>query len=427
MKRTLILLIALFAGTALAAPKVQEINRIAAVVNEDVVTAQELQARTETVVRQLREAGTRLPSRDVLEKQVLDRIIIERLQLERAQQMGVRVDDEAVNGVVANIAKENGLPLNQFRKVLERDGYDFAEFRENIRREMTLSQLHRRIVQNRVKVTEQEARNYLERASARQDMNTEYRLAHILVAVPQTPSPAQVQAAKQKAQDILDKLRQGADFGQIAVAYSDGQQALKGGDLGWRKTGQLPTLFSDLVVNMKPGQVSDLIRSPSGFHILKLMDERGGEKHVVQQTHARHILIRTNELVSDAEARNRLSVLRERIRNGADFAQLAKANSEDPGSATRGGDLGWASPGQMVPEFEEKMTETPIGQVSKPFKTPFGWHIVQPLERRNYDNTEEYRLSQAREQLQKRKADQELEDWLRQLRDEAYVEYRLDS
>jgi len=427
MKRILIPLFGLISLFALAAPQAQELNRIVAVVDEDVVTALELQARTKDIIRRLRDAGTRLPPRDTLEKQVLDRLILERLQLNRARQMGVRIEDGAVNNVVSNIAGENGLPLDQFRRTLERDGYDFAQFRENIRREMVISRLRQRLIKNRVKVSEQEARNYLGRVGSRDTMNKEFQLAHILIAVPQAPSPQQVQEAKQKAENILKELRQGADFSESAVAYSDGQQALKGGDLGWRKKGQLPTIFSDKVVNMERGDVSDLIRSPSGFHILKLVDERGGNKHVVQQTRARHILIRTNEVTSDGVAKARLERLRRRILNGADFGELAKAHSDDKGSAVQGGELGWASPGQMVPEFEEKMQQTPVGKISEPFKSSFGWHIVQPLERRDYDNTEEYRLSQAREQLHKRKADEEIEKWLRQLRDQAYVEYRLDS
>lgn len=415
----------LLAGTASA--RVVELNRVVAIVNDDVVTAQELEARTNLVLQQISKENTPAPPREVLTRQVLERLILERIQLKLAAEAGLRVEDEAVNQVVANIAAENRLAPEQFRQVLARDGVDYTEFREDIRKEILISRLRARHVNNRVNVTPQEVDTYLASAAARTDLQKEFRLAHILIAVPEAPNPEQIQLARDEAARVLAQLRLGADFRQMAIAHSDSQQALEGGDLGWRKGGQLPTLFADAAVRMSEGEVSDLIRSPSGFHIIKLLGVRGEEKRIIKQVHARHILIRPNEITSDAEARARLERLRERILGGDDFAQIARVHSEDKGSGANGGDLGWASPGQMVPEFEEMMYKTPLGRISEPFRTQFGWHIVQPLETRDHDNTEEYRRTRAGEALRQRKLEEETESWLRQIRDEAYVEYRLEE
>lgn len=428
MKYRHLIAAALLACASAATAEVIELNRIVAVVNDDVVTAQELAERTRIVLQQIHKANMPAPPEDVLTRQVLERLILERIQLQLATEAGIRVEDEAVNQVVASIAAENNLTLEQFRQLLEKDGVDFVDFREDIRNEILISRLRARQVNNRVNVTPQEVENYLAATAAKTYLQNDYHLAHILIAVPEAASPEQIQRARTKAEDILTQLKLGADFRQLAITYSDGQHALEGGDLGWRKGGQLPSLFADVVFTMKKGEISDLIRSPSGFHIIKLLDMRGGdEQHLVTQVHARHILIRPNEIVSDAEARARLERLRERILGGEDFAQLARAHSDDKGSGASGGDLGWASPGQMVPEFEEMMYKTPLGQVSEPFRTQFGWHIVQPLERREYDSTEELRRMRAMEALRQRKQEEETEAWLRQIRDEAYVEYRLDN
>lgn len=301
----------------------------------------------------------------------------------------------------------------------------YAEFRRNIGNELLITRLRQRQVINRITVTPQEIENSLS-SGANAQLNTEYRLAHILIGVPEAASPDQVQAAKDKAGKVLFELRAGADFGQMAVTYSNGQEALEGGELGWRKGGELPGLFADTVTALQPGQISDVIRSPSGFHILKLVGVRGEEKHVIRQIHARHILIKTNEIISENDAKAKLQRLRDRILHGEDFGELARANSDDKGSASSGGDLGWASPGQMVPEFDQMMNETPLGKISQPFHSDFGWHIVQPLEARDYDNTDEYRRSRAAEALRQRKIAEALDNWLRQIRDEAYVEFRLE-
>ncbi len=428
------LIVALLAALSVAtwslpatAARVQELNRIVAIVDDDVITYQELKDRLETIVAQLRQSKTPLPADNILQRQVLERLIVERLQLKMASRAGIRVDDENLNEVIGKIARDNGLTLAQFRQVLERDGFKFADFREEIRNELTISRLRSRQVESRIVITPQEVENYLAHRQAEGAEGTEYRLEHILIAVPEAARPAEIQAAKARAEELLGRLRSGADFREMAVSYSDGQQALEGGDLGWRKAGQLPTLFSEVALKMAVGAISDPIRSPSGFHILRLAEKRGETKHVVRQTHARHILIRTDAITSDEQARARLLRLRDRILDGEDFDRLARANSDDTGSASQGGDLGWANPGMFVPAFEEAMGKLAPGQVSEPFRSQFGWHIVQVLERRDHDDTEEHIRNQAREALRQRKMEEELENWLRRMRDESYVTIRLDS
>lgn len=424
---------ALFSTAALpqthaAKPVVKEIDRIVAVANDDVITYTELEKRMRLVKQQLKQRGAKMPPDDILRKQILEQMILERLQLQVAQQVGIRVDDETINKVINNIAKENHFTLEQFREVLAREGYDFADFRQNIKKDITISQLRQRRVESRVTVTEQEVDNYLMSMANQQGSNDEFHLAHILIALPEAASPDQIQAAKQKAQTILNQLRLGADFAETAIAVSNGQKALEGGDLGWRKGGQLPTLFSDAVITMQVGQLSDVIRSPSGFHIIKLLDRRSTQqRHTIQQTLARHILVRPNEVVSNAEAKQRITRLYQRIKNGADFGQLARASSDDTASAVKGGSLGWVNPGVMVPEFEQQMNRLQPGQISKPFETQFGWHIVQVMSRRQYDDTKQFERAQARQQIGRRKADDAVENWLREMRSEAYVEYRLNQ
>jgi peptidyl-prolyl cis-trans isomerase SurA len=407
-----------------AAPRVEELNRIVAVVDEEAITSLELEKRLQAILAQLRQNGTPAPPREILQRQVLERLIIERLQLTLAADRGVRVDDEALNQVITRIAAQNKLTLPQFRETLERDGVAYADFREEIRGEIIMNNLRAREVESRVEVTQQEVDEFLARQAGNGNLDTEYHLGHILIAVPEGAGPEQVQAARARAQQVLDELRGGADFRQLAIAHSSGQQALQGGDLGWRKGGQLPTLFADNVLRLAPGEVSEPLRSSSGFHIIKLLDKRGEQRQFVTQTHARHILVRSNELVPDAEARNKLSRLRERILQGEDFAALARANSEDPGSGTRGGDLGWANPGTFVGPFEQAMNGLKAGEISEPFRSQFGWHIVQVVERRQHDSTEELKRSRAFEAIRQRKIEEDTQDWLRRLRDEAYVEYK---
>jgi len=410
-----------------ATARITELDRIVAIANDNVITLSELDAETRAIKQQLQGQNTNPPPDNILRKQVLERLIVKRLQLEVAARNNVRVDDQTLNLALRNIATQNNLSLGQFRDVLEKEGFSFDKFRENIRDEITIRRLQARQVDNRVTVTDREVEDFLATQGARASANREYHLAHILIAVPEASSPEKIQAARQEADEVLHKLRSGADFGQIAVASSDGQQALQGGDLGWRKAGQLPTIFSDVIINMQEGEISDLIRSPSGFHIIRLVAIRGESQHVITQTQARHILVRTDELTSERDARVRLAQLKERIDGGESFTDLARSHSDDKGSAVNGGDLGWVSPGDLVPQFEEAMNALQPSQVSEPFETQFGWHIVQVLSRREYDNTEEFKKAQARNLLRQRKIEEELQTWLRRLRDEAYVEYRLEE
>jgi peptidyl-prolyl cis-trans isomerase SurA len=409
-------------------PVVQEIETIAVVVNDDVITHTELERRMRLLKQQLKKKGTPLPPDNVIRKQLLDQMVLEKLQLQKAEKLGIRIDDEAINKVIANIASENKMTLDQFSAVLAKEGFEFSDFRNNIKKEMILNQLRKQRVASRVKVTEREVDDYLATMATRKGKNTEYHLAQILISLPEAASPEQIQAAREKAEAVLARLREGADFAQTAIEVSNGQHALEGGDLGWVKAGQIPTIYSGLITDMKPGDISNVIRSSSGFHIVTLLQTRGdANKHVVHQTLARHILIKPTELLSIDDAHAKIAALRQRIVDGANFAILAETNSDDPGSAAEGGSLGWVNPGTMVPAFEEQMNKLKPGEISQPFKTKFGWHIVQVMERRDYDDTSELKRKQARQDIGKRKADDALQNWLRELRTEAYVEYRLNQ
>ena len=405
----------------------QVLNQIVAVVNDDVILKSELDAAVKEISAQLKEKDTPLPSLSVLEKQVLEKLILEHLQLQLAETNGIKIDDITLNNKLQEIAKENGVSLTDFRAVLEREGFDYSNFRENIRHQLTIAKLRQQMVGNRISASDQEVDNLLARLETSQMGNTEYHLAHILIATPDAASEEQIRTARQHADKIVMKLRAGADFTQTAIAESDAPTALEGGDLGWRSAGQLPSLFVDSVKEMQPGDIHDPIRSPSGFHIIKLVDERGDERHIVNQTHVRHILLKTDAVHTNETIKARMDQLETRLRSGEDFATLAMSNSQDTLSAAKGGDLGWVNPGDLVPEFEEVMNNTPQGQISQPFETEFGWHILQVLGRREHDSTEEYKRSKARQLIRKRKGDEELFLWLRRLRDEAYVEYRLDT
>jgi peptidyl-prolyl cis-trans isomerase SurA len=427
MQRQLIICLFTLLLSDISAALAEPLNRIVAVVNDDVILESELATREAMVIEQLQQQQSQLPSSATLRKQVLDRLVLENLQLQMAERSGIRVDDETLNNNLRKLAGQNNMTLTEFRQVLERDGFDYASFREEFRDQIIMNRIRQEMVDNRVQVTEQEVDQALASAASSSDQNREYRLAHILVSVPEAASPEQVRAAKQRAQDILTRLRDGADFEQTAVAESDGQQALSGGDLGWRKVGQLPSFFSGAVGQLNKGQVSDLIRSPSGFHIIKITDVRGDERHVVKKTQARHILLKTDDLAPEGETENRIRQLRDRIEQGEDFATLAQSHSQDPGSASEGGDLGWVTPGQMVPEFEKAMDQLAPGEVSEPIQSRFGWHLIQVIDRREDDDTKEYQRNRVREAIRQRKADEELEIWLRRLRDESYVEYIADE
>lgn len=425
MKRlcsTLTLITVLFAPLASAAP--EKIDGIAAIVNEEAVPLSEFDSELRTITAQLQQKGG-LPSEAALKRQVLERLILKHLKQQLAERNNIVIDDETLNRAIATIARQNNISVAQLRNVIERDGFSFNLYRENIRDEILHNRLRQRYVDNRINITSVEIDQFLKQQEKSGASEDEYQLSHILVSLPEGADAETIKGARERAQSLLGRLAKGEEFAKLAIAESDGQQALDGGSLGWRKLGEIPSLFADAVTNMKKGDVSPLIRNPSGFHIIKLNDLRGGERHMVTQNHARHILIKTNELVDDNAAIRKLEELKTRIEQGDDFAALAKAHSDDKGSAAKGGDLGWASPGQMVPAFEKEMNSAPLNSVSEPFQSQFGWHILEVLERRSHDDTEQFQRNTARQQLFERKVSEEEELWLRQMRDEAYVEIRI--
>ncbi len=401
------------------------IDQIAAIVNDDIITTQQLEAQVDTIKKQIREQNTSIPPDDILRKQVLEREIIKQVQFQLAKNTGIRVDDNELSGTLIRIADQNKLSLREFKETLENDGYKFGRFREDIRGEMILARLRQREVNNRVNISEQEVKNFLSTQATQGNVDDEYEIFHILISSPEAASAEEIAATKKKAQDVLDMLNKGADFKRTAISFSNGQTALEGGALGWRKAGQLPTLFSRVIGDMKPGDHSDLIRSSSGYHIIHLENKRSANKHIITQTKSRHILLRANELTTEIEIINRLRTIRDRIIGGDDFAKLAKLNSEDPGSGSLGGDLGWVSPGQMVPQFEAAMNTLSDNEVSEPFQSQFGWHIIQVLERRDFDNSKNFTTNKAREIIRQRKIAEATETWLRQLREEAFVDVKI--
>lgn len=407
--------------------KIVPVDRIVAVVNDDVITQNELNERVNLVVRQLQRQGGDLPPADALTRQILERMINDLVQVQLAKDTGIKIDDLTLDRTVERIAQENNLSVPEFRKALEHDGINFTRFRDDIRNELTIARLRERDVDNTIVVTDAEVDTELAREAKAENGDSEYQLAHILVTVPPQATPEQIEARRRRALEALSQLRRGANFAQVAAQYSDAPDALQGGNLGWRSAGRLPTLFIDVLERLHPGEVSDILKSPNGFHIVKLIDKRGKAAATgVQQTHVRHILLRAREGMSDAEARERLQQLRQKILAGADFAELAKANSED-GSAAKGGDLGWVAPGDTVPEFERVMNSLKDGEVSEPFQTQFGWHLVQVLGRRSEELSPERKRAAARQAIKARKSDEAYQDWLRQQRDRAFVENRYDE
>ncbi len=405
----------------------QPLDRIVAVAEDDVILASELERQVDAIASQFQANGAPLPPRPILRRQVLERMILQRLQLQLAERNGIEVDDETLRQALLELARRNHMDLEGFRRAIEEQGMDYARFVENLRQELMLNRLRNSQVDAKIQVSEREVTHFLEtEAQSDPEQAREYRLGHILIATPEAASPQTVQKAQRKAERIAAELRQGLDFRQTAIAVSDGAQALEGGDLGWRKLDRIPTLFVDIVPKMKKGEVRGPIHSPSGFHIIKLLDVRGGDKHIVLETHVRHILIKTNEVIDDAEAKRRLNILKRRIESGEDFAALAQAFSDDPASAVKGGDLGWITADAVVPAFAQAMNRLEPGEISDPIQTPFGWHIIQVLERKSRDDTPEYRRKRAREILTRRKIEEETELWLRRLRNEAYVEILLD-
>ncbi|HUT40154.1 MAG TPA: peptidylprolyl isomerase [Gammaproteobacteria bacterium] len=428
-------LLALGAGAAVAAddpavlpaPGQGLLNRIVAVVNDGIIVSSELDASMASVISQLREKGTQLPERSVLERQVLERLVVEKLQLQLAETNGMSIDDSTLNSEVQDLARNNNISVSDFRAVIERDGFSYAAFREDLRKQLLIQELRRQMVSSRIRVTDQEVDNLLATLKSSGSGDVEYHLAHILVAIPEAANPEQIQAAEQRATDILRRLRTNADFAEIAIAESDAQTALEGGDIGWRSIGQMPELFVEPLQTLRPGNVSGLIRSPGGFHIIKLVEKRGDERHIMRQTRARHILLKEDDLHSEADNRVRIRQLEMRLRAGEDFATLARSNSQDTLSAAKGGDLGWLGPGDTIPDFETAMNKLAPGEISEPVQTRFGWHLIQVQEYRDHDNTEEFERNRVKNLIRSRKYDEELFLWLRRLRDEAYVEFRVDE
>lgn len=420
-------LLALAALPAGAATVPVLVDRVVAVVNKEVITLTELDERVERAERELERRKITPPPRTVLERQVLEQLVLLKAQLQLAATTGLRVDDQQVDRAVQRVAHNNNMTMTQFRSALERDGITMEEFRDDTRRQILLGRLREREVDDRVQVSEAELDAYLDVLASSAHEAVEYDVAHILVRVPEQARPEQIEQARSRAERVHDQAVAGADFEQLAASSSDAGDALQGGRLGWRTPARLPALFSQALASMKPGDVSDVLRSPAGFHLLKLLGRRGaGAAAPVVQTHARHILIKTNEIVSEDDARQRLLALRERIVQGADFAELARLNSED-GTAANGGDLGWVYPGDTVPEFERAMNALAPGEISQPVRTPFGYHLIQVEARRAADMSPERRRQQARMAIRERKADEAYQEWLRQLRDRTYVELRLDE
>lgn len=403
-----------------------EADRIVAIVGTDVITYVDLRTRLASALKQLQKQGTPLPPQDVLERQMLERLIMDRAQLQYAKDSGMRVDDTQLDQAIGRIAAGNKMSVPQFRAALEKDGVQYASFREEIRNEMIAVRLREREVDSKLIISEGEIDNYLANQAAT-GSGEEYQLAHILLRAPESASPEQLQKLRQRGEQALKRAQAGENFAELTAAFSDAPDALQGGDLGFRPLSRLPSLYSEVAGRLQAGEVSELLRSSAGFHIVKLVAKRGGGAVAsVQQTKARHILIRVNEVVSEAEARRKLEGVRERITNGVDFAEQARLYSQD-GSAAKGGDLGWLNPGDTVPEFEQAMNALKLDEVSPVVQSPFGMHLIQVQERRERDVSAERQRAVARQAIRERKMDEAYQDWLRQLRDRTYVENRLDE
>ncbi|MBB3167270.1 peptidylprolyl isomerase [Simiduia aestuariiviva] len=424
-KKCMTVVLALSVLTGWVHAEVEPLDRVVAVVDEGVVMESELKAKMRGIVAKLRASDTELPPEDVLQAQVLDHLVNEQIQLQMAKRAGANVSATELDQMIERIRASNNLSQAEFLQGLAAEGLSIAELREDLRREMLVRQVQQGSVNRRIQVTESEINNFLNSTEGKFWTSPDYHLGHILVAVPSGSSEAEIAKLEAKANALREEALAGADFRRLAVANSAGQNALEGGDLGWRKLAQLPTLFADHVDGLKTGDVTKPFRSGAGFHLIKLHEQRGGGEVLIEQTKARHILIKTSEVINDTEAFDRLTALRTQIIEGADFAELAKANSEDLGSALQGGDLGWANPGQFVPAFEETMQQMAPGEISQPFRSQFGWHILQVLERRKQDMSDNMMKNQAANLLRSRRFEEELQVWLQEIRDEAYVELKL--
>ena len=425
--RSIFVILLISAMPSHAEEDIVKIDRIIAVVDQVVITENELIDRIKTVRSQLEKQDAKVPPADVLQKQILERLINDRLLLQYAAQTGVRVDDTQLDKTVQRIAEQNKLSVPDFRAALEQEGISYRKFREDIRNEIIIARLREREVENRVNVTEAEIDNYLTTQSSQGEIQDEFEISHILIRAPEDGSPEELQKLREKAEEAVKRLTEGAEFAEVSASMSDAPNALEGGKLGWKTSAQIPELFNEPLKPLQPGRITPILRSPNGFHILKMTDRRGGSSPlVVEQTKLRHILVKLSEIMSDADAQQRMAIIKERLDNGADFAELARQYSEDA-SANSGGDLGWVNPGDTVPQFEQAMNLLAPGEISEPVRSPFGWHIIQVQDRRKQDMTKEAARFKARQEIRARKAEEAYEDWVRELRDRAYVELQLED
>lgn len=413
-------------STTLAAANTP-LDRIVAVVNDEVILSSELDERIE-LIRQRMDAQTQLPPRDELRRQVLDQMINEAVQIQRGRQAGLQISDDQVNQAMAQLAERNNTTLSELPRVLEEQGVNYAGIREQVRRELIQQQVQRGMLFREVTVSDREVQEFLAEAESRGDFNNEYHVSHIMIATDSDEGDDDAeQNARDEAAELYQRLEDGASFSELAINHSDSRTALEGGDMGWRQGPELPSVFAEQVVDMEPGEITEPFRTSSGYHILKLEEARRDDPVIVEEFRARHILLQPTEVLLPEQARLKLLSLREQIEEGADFAQLAREHSHDPGSAALGGNLGWQGPGQLVPAFEEKLEELEPGEISEPFESRFGWHIVELLETRDRDRTLEARRNQAQQYIRSRKAEQRMDAWLQKLRDEAYIEIRLGA
>ena len=402
------------------------LDRVAAVVNDGIVLRSDVETQMATIGERIQQQGQQLPPRNVLRQQVLERLVLQELQMQRAERLGIKIADEAVNQALTEVAQRNNIKFSELPAALEAQGLDYRDYRDEVRREMVMQTLRQRDVLARVYVSPREVEQCIAKRKASPNVDNEFNLAHILVAIPSTADEQQIAERTSRAQAVYARAQQSEDFGQLAITYSDSGTALEGGALGWRKASQLPSFVAEIIPNLQPGGVTEPIRTPSGLHIFKVLEVRGGQAPaMVSQVHARHILMKPNEVEDDQTVRQKLTQVRERVLKGESFEAIASVTSEDPGSAAEGGDLGWAGRGSFVPEFERQLDALEENQISEPFKTEYGWHIIQLLGRRTYDASGDVTRNRCVVQLREARADEETEIWLRRLRDEAFVEYRM--
>ena len=420
------LLASLLMTLALSVAKAEEVllERIVALVNEDVVLASELEAELASVTAELRQRDVQIPPDDELRRQVLERLVMQTLQMNVAERRGIRVDSATLDSTVRRIADRNNLSLTGLRDALSEQGIDMARFREQMRRDIMLTRLRQEEMDERVDVTDQEVEQFLER---NQDDTREYRLGQILISVPEAASAGAIDEAEDRARQVMERLSAGESFARVAAAESDARNALEGGDLGWRPATELPSVATDTIRDLEPGETTEPLRTPAGFQIYQLQETRDPDQRLIEQVNVRHILIETNEIVTDQDAQLRLESLRERLKQGASFADLARSNSDDPTTATQGGELGWLNPGSLPQGFQNALAELPIGELSQPFQTRAGWHLAEVQDRRQRDAGDQLAREEAAEAIRERKAADEVELWLRELREEAYIEIRLGN